>query len=82
MQRKIRTVFMRGGTSGALFFRQEDLPSDPKVRARVVLDYLDPGGAVTGRLLPAGNPRDPLEVPGVGQMEVSIVEPPASCRDR
>jgi 2-methylaconitate cis-trans-isomerase PrpF len=201
MQRKIRTVFMRGGTSRALFFREEDLPSDPEVRARVVLaaygspdpygrqidgiggatsvtskvaiigkgsrpgvdveytfgqvditrplidgrgncgnisgavgpfavdegyvsptdpitdvaflntntnkvivahvptrdgrfdeegdfaidgipgtaskivlDYIDPGGAVTGKLLPTGNVRDTLDVPGLGQIEVSIVD--------
>ena len=201
MQRKIRTVFMRGGTSRALFFREEDLPSDPEVRAQVilaaygspdpygrqingiggatsvtskvaiigkgdrpgvdvnytfgqvditrplidgrgncgnisgavgpfavdegyvqptepitdvaflntntnkvivahvptrngqfdeegefaidgipgtgskiVLDYLDPGGAVTGKLLPTGNVRDVLTVPGFGQIEVSIVD--------
>lgn len=210
MQRKIRTVFMRGGTSRALFFREEELPSDLEVRARVilaaygspdpyarqingiggatsttskvaiisrgtrpgidvnytfgqvditrplidgrgncgnisgavgpyavdeglvpvsepitqvrflntntnkvivahvptrdgrfdeegdfaidgipgtgskiVLDYLDPGGAVTGKLLPTGNPRDVLDVPAVGQMEVSIVDaanPLVFCR--
>jgi 2-methylaconitate cis-trans-isomerase PrpF len=201
MQRNIRTVFMRGGTSRALFFREEDLPADPEVRAQVilaaygspdpygrqidgiggatsttskvaiisrgsrpgvdvdytfgqvditrplidmrgncgnisgavgpyaldegyatptdpitditflntntnkvivahvptregrfdeegdyaidgipgtaskiVLDYLDPGGAVTGKLLPTGNVRDTLDVPGLGQIEVSIVD--------
>ena len=30
-------VFMRGGTSKGLFFRAEDLPSDPAVRARFIL---------------------------------------------
>jgi len=206
MQRKIRTVFMRGGTSRALFFREEDLPSDLEVRARVilaaygspdqyarqingiggatsttskvaiigkgrrpdidvnytfgqvditrplidgrgncgnisgavgpyavdegfvpvsepitdvrflntntnkaivahvptrdgrfeeegdfaidgipgtaskiVLDYLDPGGAVTGKLLPTGNVRDVLDVPGMGQIEVSIVDAANPC---
>jgi 2-methylaconitate cis-trans-isomerase PrpF len=37
MQRKIQTVFMRGGTSKALFFHDNHLPKDPKVRNRVVL---------------------------------------------
>ena len=41
MQRKIRTVFMRGGTSRALFFHDKDLPSDPEVRARVILAAYD-----------------------------------------
>jgi len=41
LQRKIRTVFMRGGTSRALFFHDKDLPSDPEVRARVILAAYD-----------------------------------------
>ena len=30
-------VFMRGGTSKGLFFRAEDLPSDPAARVRFLL---------------------------------------------
>ena len=32
---------MRGGTSRALFFHDKDLPSDPEVRARVILAAYD-----------------------------------------
>jgi 2-methylaconitate cis-trans-isomerase PrpF len=46
----------------------------PGTASKIVLDYLDPGGAVTGKLLPTGNVRDTLDVPGVGQIEVSIVD--------
>lgn len=35
--RKIPCVYMRGGTSKALFFRDEDLPKDEAVRDRVIL---------------------------------------------
>ncbi|GAB4236963.1 MAG: 2-methylaconitate cis-trans isomerase PrpF [Methyloligellaceae bacterium] len=42
--------------------------------APVALDYLAPGGAATGRLLPTGNVRDRLEVPGEGGFEVSLVD--------
>ena len=51
-----------------------ELPGVPGGGAAIQLDYLDPGGSVTGRLLPTGNPRDNLEVPGVGCLEVSIVD--------
>ncbi|GAA2138074.1 2-methylaconitate cis-trans isomerase PrpF [Nocardioides koreensis] len=51
-----------------------ELPGVPGGGAAIQLDYLDPGGSVTGRLLPTGNPRDALEVPGVGCLEVSIVD--------
>lgn len=40
MQAKIRSVFMRGGTSRALFFRSEDLPADPALRDRIFLAAL------------------------------------------
>ncbi len=46
----------------------------PGTGSKIVLDYLDPGGAVTGKLLPTGRPRDVIEVPGVGPVEMSIVD--------
>lgn len=42
--------------------------------ARIALDFLDPGGAVTGKLLPTGWPRDMLDVPGSGAIEASLVD--------
>jgi 2-methylaconitate cis-trans-isomerase PrpF len=55
----------------------------PGTASKIVLDYLDPGGSVTGKLLPTGHARDVLEVPGVGSIEVSIVDaanPLVFCR--
>ncbi|MFQ5521677.1 MAG: PrpF domain-containing protein, partial [Candidatus Methylomirabilia bacterium] len=46
-QSRIRVVFMRGGTSRALFFRVADLPKDPSARDRILLAALgspDPYG--------------------------------------
>jgi 2-methylaconitate cis-trans-isomerase PrpF len=37
MQVKIPAVFMRGGTSKAVFFRDNHLPKDPEIRDRVIL---------------------------------------------
>jgi 2-methylaconitate cis-trans-isomerase PrpF len=34
------------------------LPGVPGSGARIALDFVDPGGAVTGKLLPTGRPRD------------------------
>lgn len=50
------------------------IPGIPGTASRIQLDYLDPGGAVTGRLLPTGNVTDTLDVPGVGPITVSIVD--------
>lgn len=48
------------------------LPGVAGTGARIALEFLDPGGAVTGRLLPTGQPRDELEVPGVGTITASL----------
>ena len=42
--------------------------------APIRLDFADPGGAKTGRLLPTGNPADTLDVPGLGQVRVSLID--------
>jgi 2-methylaconitate isomerase len=43
------------------------------------LDFLNPGGAATGKLLPTGNVTDRLDVPGVGTIEVSMVDAAKPC---
>ena len=40
----------------------------------VRMAFQTPGGASTGKLLPTGNPRDTLNIPGLGDVEVSIVD--------
>jgi 2-methylaconitate cis-trans-isomerase PrpF len=35
---KLRCVIMRGGTSKAVFLHENELPSNPKLRDRVILD--------------------------------------------
>jgi 2-methylaconitate cis-trans-isomerase PrpF len=42
--------------------------------AKIVLEFLSPGGAMTGRLLPTGRPADVLDVPGVGRVTLSMVD--------
>ena len=40
----------------------------------VRLEFLQPGGATTGQLLPTGNVTDVLDVPSVGKLTVSMVD--------
>jgi 2-methylaconitate cis-trans-isomerase PrpF len=47
--------------------------------APVRLDFLDPGGAATGRLLPTGNVIDVIEVDGLGAVEASLVDAANPC---
>ena len=42
--------------------------------APVRLSFLDPGGAVTGHLLPTGHQRDELDVPGLGPIEATLID--------
>ena len=47
--------------------------------APVRLEFVDPGGTRTGRLLPTGRPRDSLDIPGLGTVEVSLVDAANPC---
>lgn len=42
--------------------------------SRVVLDYIDPGGAATSGLLPSGSVVDSLDIPGRGAIDVSLID--------
>src|SRR6201996_7684199 len=42
--------------------------------APVRLDFVEPGGAATGKLLPSGKTVDRLDVPGFGPIEASLVD--------
>jgi 2-methylaconitate cis-trans-isomerase PrpF len=45
----------------------------------VRLDFVDPSGTATGKLLPTGSPVDVLEVPGAGRVRVSLVDAGTAC---
>ncbi|MBN2570103.1 MAG: proline racemase family protein [Deltaproteobacteria bacterium] len=46
----------------------------PGTGSKIVLDWADSAGAITGKLLPTGNLVDTLNVPEEGKFEVSIVD--------
>ncbi len=46
----------------------------PGTGSKITLRFLDPGGSVTGRLLPTGRVRDQVDVPGLGAVTVSVVD--------
>ena len=45
----------------------------------VRLEFREPGGATTGKLLPTGNAADTLDVPSVGRVRVSMVDAANAC---
>ncbi len=56
-----------------------EIPGVPGSGAPVHLEFRDPGGAGTGKLLPSGRVLDVLEVAGVGRVEASLVDAANAC---
>ncbi len=50
------------------------IPGVSGTGAPIRLDFVQPGGASTGTLLPSGSAARPLEIPGFGPIEVSLVD--------
>lgn len=50
------------------------IPGVSGTGAKIRLDFLAPGGAITGHLLPLGQPITSLDVAGVGSIDVSFVD--------
>ena len=42
--------------------------------AELKVDFLNPAGAKTGKLLPTGNVKDVLDIPGFGKLEATILD--------
>jgi 2-methylaconitate cis-trans-isomerase PrpF len=55
------------------------LPGVAGSGAPIRLEFTDPGGAGTGKLLPSGAATDLLEVPGLGSIEASLVDAANPC---
>ena len=55
------------------------IPGVAGTGARIRLDFLDPGGAATGRLLPSGRLVDTLTIHGHGRFEFSAIDSSVPC---
>ncbi|MES0862706.1 PrpF domain-containing protein [Ruegeria sp. SCPT10] len=51
-----------------------EIPGVSGAGAKVTIDFLAPGGAGTGTLLPTGNGVDVLQIDGFGALEVSLID--------
>lgn len=56
-----------------------EIPGVEGTGAPVRLDFLEPGGASTGKLLPSGRVLDTLQLPGQGALEASMVDAANAC---
>jgi methylitaconate Delta-isomerase len=72
----VAEVLVSGGRVQTCGFTE--IPGVPGSAAGIMLDFLDSGGSVTGRLLPTGTPREELETPS-GRFTVSLVDASNPC---
>ncbi len=55
------------------------LPGVAGTGAPIRLEFLDPGGSGTGKLLPTGAPAEVLEAPGLDRITASLVDAASPC---
>jgi 2-methylaconitate isomerase len=72
-QKIIRATFPLAG-GRARYDGDLVIPGVAGTGAPVRLDFVEPGGAATGKLLPSGKAMDRLEVPGFGAIDASLVD--------
>jgi 2-methylaconitate cis-trans-isomerase PrpF len=77
--RKIIHSTFRVRDGRAMVEGELEIPGVAGTGSPVRLDFLEPGGAVTGKLLPTGHPRDTLVIPGLGTFEASMVDAANPC---
>ena len=46
----------------------------PGTHSLITLCFADPGGSLTGKLFPTGNPRDTIKIPGTGSVSITIID--------
>jgi 2-methylaconitate isomerase len=56
-----------------------EIPGVAGTNAPIRLDFLNPGGATTGKLLPTGNITDVLEITGSGSIRVTMIDAANAC---
>ena len=77
-RKRIEAAFeVRGGRT--VYRGDLAIPGVTGTGAPIRLDFVDPGGATTGRLLPTGAVRQSLDVPGLGAIEASLVDAANAC---
>lgn len=76
-----KIIVARFGMEDGLAAVEGDLaiPGVAGTGAPLHLDFLDPAGATTGRLLPTGSVADVLEVAGFGPVRASMVDASNAC---
>ncbi|GAB3705246.1 4-oxalomesaconate tautomerase [Nocardiopsis oceani] len=65
---------LENGVRGVAYGGDTRIDGVPGTSAPVTIGFLDTAGSIAGSLLPTGNPRDTVEVPGTGPVEVTCID--------
>lgn len=72
--KKILKAYVAAENGKSLYTGDYSIDGVPGTGSKILLDYSATGGTITGDILPTGNPVDMIEVPGMGEIEISIVD--------
>ncbi len=72
--RKILKAFVPTHNGKTQYLGEYAIDGVPGKGSKILLDYSETEGAVTGKLLPTGHPVDTLHIPSIGEIEISIVD--------
>jgi len=72
--KKILRAFVPTQNGRTRYTGEYTIAGVPGSASKILMDYSASGGAITGKLLPTGNATDLVTIPGVGKIEISIVD--------
>ena len=72
--KKILKAYVATENGRSLYTGDYAIDGVPGTGSKILLDYSATGGTVTGNILPTGNAVDMVQVPGMGEIEISIVD--------
>ena len=70
----VRTPRDSAGMRSVEYHGDTSIDGAPGTSSPVTIGFLDTAGSIAGSLLPTGNRRDTVEVPGVGAVEVTCID--------
>jgi 2-methylaconitate cis-trans-isomerase PrpF len=72
--KKILKAYVQTSHGKARYIGDYTIDGVPGTGCKILLDYSETGGTLTGKLLPTGKPVDVITVPSIGTFEISFVD--------
>jgi 2-methylaconitate cis-trans-isomerase PrpF len=72
--KKILKAYVQTSHGKTRYIGDYTIDGVPGMGSKILLDYSETGGTLTGKLLPTGKPVDVITVPSIGTFEISFVD--------